>query len=206
MRQKVTKFQKIIIKDKLSTFNFIFLIVSVLVIKELNLLFYNTLDSPDFNKYIVYLQHFFDGQITNKEHGLMYYYVHSLNYSIFYSDLNNHSEEAPDNANTAKMYFPICGFETWNGHTGSCNVCCQAQFQIEINYYKLRAHTMNPNSSYIAETTEFAAGYFDVFPFTPSSTPKVLLGQNLSTVPEVVDVEGDLGEMNFQNSKTSQTS
>ena len=78
MRQKVTKFQKIIIKDKLSTFNFIFLIVSVLVIKELNLLFYNTLDSPDFNKYIVYLQHFFDGQITNKEHGLMYYYVHSL--------------------------------------------------------------------------------------------------------------------------------
>ena len=89
MRQKVTKFQKIIIKDKLSTFNFIFLIVSVLVIKELNLLFYNTLDSPDFNKYIVYLQHFFDGQITNKEHGLMYYYVHSLNYSIFYSDLNN---------------------------------------------------------------------------------------------------------------------
>ena len=89
MRQKVTKFQKIIIKDKLTTFNFIFLIVSILVIKELNLLFYNTLDSPDFNKYIVYLQHFFDGQITNKEHGLMYYYVHSLNYSIFYSDLNN---------------------------------------------------------------------------------------------------------------------
>ena len=89
MRQKVAKFQKIIIKDKLSTFNFIFLIVSVLVIKELNLLFYNTLDSPDFNKYIVYLQHFFDGQITNKEHGLMYYYIHSLNYSIFYSDLNN---------------------------------------------------------------------------------------------------------------------
>ena len=89
MRQKVTKFQKIIIKDKLTTFNLIFLIVSVLVIKELNLLFYNTLDSPDFNKYIVYLQHFFDGQITNKEHGLMYYYIHSLNYSIFYSDLNN---------------------------------------------------------------------------------------------------------------------
>jgi len=89
MRQKIAKFQKIIIKDKLSTFNFIFLIVSVLVVKELNLLFYNTLDSPDFNKYIVYLQHFFDGQITNKEHGLMYYYIHSLNYSIFYSDLNN---------------------------------------------------------------------------------------------------------------------
>ena len=89
MIQKVTKFQNIIFKDKLSTFNFIFLIVSILVIKELNLLFYNTLDSPDFNKYIVYLQHFFDGQITNKEHGLMYYYIHSLNYSIFYSDLNN---------------------------------------------------------------------------------------------------------------------
>jgi hypothetical protein len=123
--------------------------------------------------------------------------------AMFYSDLNNHSEEAPDNANIAKMYFPICGFETWNGHTGSCNVCCQAKFQIEINYYKLRAHTMNPNSSYTAESTEFAAGYFDVFPFTPSSTPKVLLGQNLSTVPEVVDQQGDLGEMNFQNSKTS---
>ena len=89
MRQKATKIQKIIMKDKLSTFNFIFLIISILAIKELNLLFYDTLDSPDFDKYIVYLQHFFDGQITNKEHGLMYYYLHSLNYSIFYSDLNN---------------------------------------------------------------------------------------------------------------------
>ena len=89
MRLKATKIQKIIMKDKLSTFNFIFLIISILTIKELNLLFYDTLDSPDFDKYIVYLQHFFDGQITNKEHGLMYYYLHSLNYSIFYSDLNN---------------------------------------------------------------------------------------------------------------------
>ena len=49
MRQKATKIQKIIMKDKLSTFNFIFLIISILAIKELNLLFYDTLDSPDFD-------------------------------------------------------------------------------------------------------------------------------------------------------------
>ncbi len=89
MKHRVKKIQKIIKKDKLLTFNFIILFLSVLLVKELNLLFYNTLDSPDFNKYIVYLEHFFNGQTTNKEHGLMYYYLHSLNYSIFYSDLNN---------------------------------------------------------------------------------------------------------------------
>lgn len=89
MKNRLVKIQKIILEDKLLTFNFIILFLSVLIIKELNLLFYNTLDSPDFNKYIVYIEHFFNGQNTNKEHGLMYYYLHSINYSVFYSELNN---------------------------------------------------------------------------------------------------------------------
>ena len=58
-------------------------------LKEINYLFYDSLQSPDLDKYIVYFDHFFTNQTTNKEHGLMYYYLHSLNYSFFYSDLNN---------------------------------------------------------------------------------------------------------------------
>ena len=57
--------------------------------KEINYLFYDTLQSPDLDKYIVYFDHFFNNETTNKEHGLMYYYLHSLNYSFVYSDLNN---------------------------------------------------------------------------------------------------------------------
>ncbi len=89
MKNKFEKIQKKVLANKLSKFNFLILFLSTLIIKELNLLFYNTLESPDFNKYTIYLEHFFNGQNTNKEHGLMYYYLQSLNYSIFYSDLNN---------------------------------------------------------------------------------------------------------------------
>ncbi len=85
----INKLKKFLFQNKLESFNLLILILSVFWLKEINYLFYDSLQSPDFDKYIVYFDHFFSNQTTNKEHGLMYYYLHSLNYSFFYSDLNN---------------------------------------------------------------------------------------------------------------------
>ena len=76
-------------KNKLVLFNFLILLLSILWLKEINYLFYDTLESPDINKYFIYFDHFFNNLTTYKEHGLMYYYLHSLNYSIFYSEFQN---------------------------------------------------------------------------------------------------------------------
>lgn len=116
---------------------------------------------------------------------------------MFYSNVSA-STYAP-NIDSTQTYFPICGFETWNGHTGSCNVCCQAQFEVQVDYYTLRAHTIAPSAQYTAATNEFTAGYFDVFPFSPSSLPEVYLGQNLTTMPEITGFTGNIGNMNFKN-------
>lgn len=115
---------------------------------------------------------------------------------MFYSNVSA-NVYAP-NIDSTETYYPICGFETWNGHTGSCNVCCQARFEVQVNYYTLRAHTISPDAQYSAATNEFTAGYFDVFPFSPS-TPEVYLGQNLTSMPEITGFTGTIGNMNFQN-------
>ena len=89
MKHKISTYLKILQNNKLATMNFLILLFSIFWLKEINYLFYNINDSPDFNKYIIYFDHFFSNEITNKEHGLMYYYLHSFNYSYFYADLNN---------------------------------------------------------------------------------------------------------------------
>ena len=89
MNIKVKRLKNSLFQNKLTSFNFLILLLGVFWLKEINYLFYNSLQSPDLDKYIVYFDHFFTNQTTNKEHGLMYYYLHSLNYSFFYSDLNN---------------------------------------------------------------------------------------------------------------------
>ncbi len=89
MNKRISQIKKNLLENKIAFLNFIILLFSIFWLKEVNYLFYNTFDSPDLNKYIIYFDHFFNNQITNKEHGLMYYYLHSLNYSLFYSDLNN---------------------------------------------------------------------------------------------------------------------
>lgn len=75
--------------NKVSLVYFLALIVSLVWLKEMNYLFYNMLESPDFEKNYVYLQHFFAENTTGKDNGLMYYFLQSLNYSNFYGDLNN---------------------------------------------------------------------------------------------------------------------
>ena len=89
MKSKISIYIKSLQNNKLATMNFLILLFSIFWLKEINYLFYEINDSPDFNKYIIYFDHFFSNEITNKEHGLMYYYLHSFNYSFFYSDFNN---------------------------------------------------------------------------------------------------------------------
>ena len=89
MKRKLYDLKNYLIKNKLVSFNFLILLISVVWLKEINYLFYSTFESPDLNKYFIYFDHFFNNEKTSKEHGLMYYYLHSLNYSIFYSEFKN---------------------------------------------------------------------------------------------------------------------
>ncbi len=83
------KLSEKIISNKFEYFLFLLLAVTTLWLKEINFLFYDTNESPDFGKYFVYIKHFFDNSLTSHEHGLMYYYLHALNYDIFYSESVN---------------------------------------------------------------------------------------------------------------------
>ncbi len=89
MKKISSKVKNSLANNKLVAFNFLILLISLMWLKEINYLFYSTLESPDINKYFIYFDHFFNNQTTNKEHGLMYYYLHSLNFSSFYSEFQN---------------------------------------------------------------------------------------------------------------------
>ena len=81
------------IKKKLSfSFEKLFytiLILSIIWLKELNYLFYDINESPDFNKYFVYFDHFFSNNPTNREHGLTYYYLQVIHLNTFFSNQSN---------------------------------------------------------------------------------------------------------------------
>ena len=68
---------------------YLFFLLSLIWLKELNYLFYDINQSPDFNKYFVYFEHFFSNNPTNHEHGLSYYYLQSLHLNIFFSNEPN---------------------------------------------------------------------------------------------------------------------
>ncbi len=89
MIQNINKAKINLQENKSTTLLAAILLLCLFWLKEINFLFYDTLESPDIYKNIVYLEHFFNNAVTNKEHGLMYYYLQSLNYSIFYSEFNN---------------------------------------------------------------------------------------------------------------------
>ena len=105
--------KKTFLNNKRETFLFIFLCLSLAWLKEINYLFYETLESPDYDKYSIYLDHFFSGIQTGKEHGLMYYYLHSFNYSLFFGDLNNFSfniHKSIQNMNYYIFLFGLVGY------------------------------------------------------------------------------------------------
>mgnify|MGYP007000344412 len=57
----------------LNNLTFIILIFSLVWLKEINFLFYDSTESPDFAEYFVYFDHFANSDFkTAREHGLMY--------------------------------------------------------------------------------------------------------------------------------------
>lgn len=64
--------------------------LSLIWVKEINYLFYDINQSPDFNKYIIYLEHFYNNLPTNREHGLLYYYLQTLHLNFFFLDNPNY--------------------------------------------------------------------------------------------------------------------
>ena len=72
--------------EKLS---YIILFLSLIWLKELNYLFYDINESPDFDKYFVYFDHFFSNNPTNREHGLAYYYLQTIHLNTFFSNQSN---------------------------------------------------------------------------------------------------------------------
>lgn len=76
-------------KSNVNKVIFFLFIFTFFMIKELNYLYYNIIQSPDFFKYSVYLEHFFTNTPTNREHGLLYYYIHSINLNLFYANEPN---------------------------------------------------------------------------------------------------------------------
>jgi len=70
--------------------SFILLIFSLVWFKEINFLFYDSTESPDFAEYFVYFDHFANTEFkTAREHGLMYYYLQYLNFYFQYNSFSN---------------------------------------------------------------------------------------------------------------------
>ncbi len=78
-----------LIENKFEYFILFIFAFSTLWLKEINYLFYDTFASPDFDKYFIYIKHFFNNNPTLKDNGLMYYYLNALNFDIFHSDTAN---------------------------------------------------------------------------------------------------------------------
>ena len=68
MKSRLSNFKNILLQNKLVFLNFLILIIGIFWLKEINYLFYDSFMSPDIDKYIVYFDHFFSNQTTNKEH------------------------------------------------------------------------------------------------------------------------------------------
>jgi hypothetical protein len=68
----------------------VILIFSFFITSNINYLFYNSLDSPDFTKYSVYFNYLFsDIDKTSREQGVLYYLVHSYNLFFNNSQIND---------------------------------------------------------------------------------------------------------------------
>ena len=77
-------------ENKLYIFFVTIYIFSLLFVKEMNFLFYNTTDSPDFNRYFRYLEYNV-GIIdyTDSEQGFAYYDIQSIYFYLKNYDLNS---------------------------------------------------------------------------------------------------------------------
>ena len=75
-------------ENKLYIFSVTIYIFSLLFVKEMNFLFYNTTDSPDFNRYFRYLEYNVGiTDYTDSEQGFAYYDIQSLLSNVHYKYL-----------------------------------------------------------------------------------------------------------------------
>ena len=71
------------VKSKIKFIEIFFLIFSIYLIKELNFIFYNSVDSPDFDTYSVYFEYMFNNlNSSGREQGLLYYYLNSWSFYL----------------------------------------------------------------------------------------------------------------------------
>jgi len=64
--------------------------ISLIYIKEINYLYFDSTQSADFGKYFSYFEYFFGLKDSSlREHGTFYYYLHSLNFSRYSINLNS---------------------------------------------------------------------------------------------------------------------
>ena len=101
------------IKKQLSYSNekliYIFFFLSLIWLKEINYLFYDINQSPDFKKYFVYFEHFFSNNPTNREHGLSYYYLQSLHLNTFFSNQPNLELALHKSVSDVNLYLFVIG-------------------------------------------------------------------------------------------------
>ena len=64
--------------------------ISLIYIKEINYLYFDSTQSADFGKYFSYFEYFFGlNDSSLREHGTFYYYLHSLNFSRYSINLKS---------------------------------------------------------------------------------------------------------------------
>ena len=88
---------------------YIFFFLSLIWLKEINYLFYDINQSPDFKKYFVYFEHFFSNNPTNHEHGLSYYYLQSLHLNTFFSNQANLELALHKSVSDVNLYLFVIG-------------------------------------------------------------------------------------------------
>jgi hypothetical protein len=88
---------------------YIFFFLSLIWLKEINYLFYDINQSPDFKKYFVYFEHFFSNNPTNHEHGLSYYYLQSLHLNTFFSNQPNLELALHKSVSDVNLYLFVIG-------------------------------------------------------------------------------------------------
>ena len=88
---------------------YIYFFLSLIWLKEINYLFYDINESPDFKKYFVYFEHFFSNTPTNREHGLSYYYLQSLHLKTFFSNQPNLELALHKSVSDVNLYLFVIG-------------------------------------------------------------------------------------------------
>lgn len=99
-----------IIQKHRDILSFILFVISLIFMKEMNYLFYDSTLSPDYSEYSVYLNHFANTDVvTQREHGLMYYYLQYINYYVQYNEFGQNQFLLHKSIQQTNFYIFIVG-------------------------------------------------------------------------------------------------